>query len=117
MAHFPLLGRSAAALLFSFLAAGAAAQTLTITTTGTVIPGSEVKFDYDNPSLANQTIVVTVTGGNPPRVDAIPIQLDADGKGTGNWKVPTGWRKGFVNAPGCQEQIIPISQTPPPAQQ
>ena len=117
MAHFPLLGRSAAALLFSFLAAGAAAQTLTITPGGFVTPGSTVNLSYDDPARANQTIVVTITGGNPPRIEAVPIQLDADGKGTGNWKVPTGWRKGFVNAPGCQEQIIPISQTPPPAQQ
>ena len=117
MAHFSLLGRSATALLFSLLAAGAAAQTLTINTTGTVVPGSEVTFNYHSPSHANQTIVVTVTGGNPPRVDAIPIKLDADGKGSGKWKVPTGWRKGFVNAPGCAEQIITIHPTPPPVQQ
>jgi hypothetical protein len=117
MARFSLLGRSATALLFSFLVAGAAAQTLTIGPGGFVTPGATVNLSYEDPARANQTIVVTITGGNPPRIEAVPIQLDGSGKGTGNWKVPTGWRKGFVNAPGCPEQIIPIGQTPPPVQQ
>lgn len=108
MARTCLFRRPLAAVLFSFLATGVAAQTLTITPGGPVQPGTEVTLSYDNPALANQTIVVTVTGGNPPVVESVPIPLDATGKGSGKWKAPTGWRKGYVNAPGCAQQIITI---------
>jgi hypothetical protein len=117
MAETPSLRHPLSALLLAFLATGVAAQTLNINPGTTVQAGTDVKFEYDNPSLANQTIVVTVTGGTPSVTVNIPIPLDGSGKGTGNWTAPNGWRKGYVNAPGCPQQIILILSTPLPPPQ
>jgi hypothetical protein len=105
-------GRPWAALLFAFLATGAVAQTLTISPGTVVSEGTTVGFDYADPSQAGATIVVTVTGGTPPTTDSITITLDASGNGSGKWKAANGWRKAFVMAPGCPQQIITILPGP-----
>lgn len=108
MAFLSYPRRPLAAALLSFLATGVAAQTLTISPGTTVQAGALVTFNYSNPGLPNRTVVVQITGGIPPTTYDVVIVLDANGNGSGTWTVPAGWRKGYVNAPGCAEQIITI---------
>jgi hypothetical protein len=109
MAQTCSLRRPLAALLFAFLASGGVAQTLTISPGTTVPAGTDVQLGYHDPAAANTTIVITVSGGTPPSSVSMSVALDATGKGSGQWKAPADWRKGFVSAPGCPQQIITIT--------
>ena len=60
---------------------------------------------YENPSMANQTIVIDIDNGmrrNTKRA-VIEIELDANGVGEAVWRVPS-WIGANFNAPGVAEQ-------------
>jgi hypothetical protein len=96
--------RSVLSSFLFLLSSSLCAQSLTITPGGSISAGSNVILSYANPRLANQTIVVTVTGGTPVETHNIEIPLDGSGNGTGTWTAAP-WTKAFFNAPDTVEQM------------
>jgi hypothetical protein len=73
---------------------------------GTLTAGNEIVISFEDASKAGTTITVTITNeGYPtPQVQYVEIVLDASGKGSAGWTVPTGWWMAFFNAPDATEQ-------------
>ena len=90
----------------------AQAQTMKVTPSGKLKEGSNATISYENKSLAGQTITVEVSGGYPVVfTENVQITLDADGKGTGTWKVApmATWMAASFNAPAVAEITLPIT--------
>ena len=86
------------------LAGIAAAQQITITQ-GILVPGQQVDITYSDPGRAGKTIQVRVSGGDAddPTVVWVPIVLNAQGHGQGQW-IALNWLGVAFNAPGVNEQ-------------
>lgn len=91
--------RVASKLAGLVFASAAATQSLSVTPGNGLTTGATATIAYDNPSRANQTIVVTVSGGFPVLTTIeITIQLDASGKGSAKWVV-LAWVSAHFDAP------------------
>ena len=101
----------ATAVSASFLlAASASAQSMTVTPGVALQVGGKATITYNNPALANQTVVVLVIGGFPiPTIYEVQITLDERGNGTAGWQVVSGWRAAVFTAPGVIDVTVPIS--------
>ena len=99
----------AALLALCSLAVTAKAQTMRVTPGTKLVAGQTATISYSNPSLANQQIVVEVSGGYPiVFTEAVTIQLDASGRGTGTWTVKSGWMTASFNAAAVAEVTLPV---------
>ncbi|MFY9342040.1 MAG: hypothetical protein WAT39_06105 [Planctomycetota bacterium] len=109
MAHCSLVRSAVIGLGLALLAGNAAAQVLSVTPGVSLQVGDAATISYSDPSRANQSIIVQVSGGFPvPTVYEVQIQLDGKGKGSGTWTVVSGWRSACFDAPGTTGQVIPI---------
>lgn len=95
-------------ILLALFAAPVVAQSMKITPGDVMPPGSKARIEYSNPARASQTIVVTVTGGNPTTTQEVAITLDSSGNGSGSWVAPDNWSKAYFNAPDVAQQIVII---------
>ncbi len=92
----------------TLVAALAPAQTITVTPGGSLVAGQTATIRYANPSLANQEVVIEVSGGFPvPIYESVRIKLGPDGEGSGDWTVAS-WRNARFNGPGAAEVVAPI---------
>jgi len=101
-------GFAATVLAFGLFTTSLAAQSMTVTPGGALTGGEKATVNYENRSKANQTVVVTVSGGTPVVTIEIPVQLDSDGKGTGTWLVISAWWSARFNAPDVKEVACTI---------
>ena len=86
----------------------ASAQTITVTPGGSLAPGDIATVRYSNPALANQEVVIEISGDFPvPRYESVRIKLGPDGEGSGEWTVAS-WRNARFNGPGATEVVVPI---------
>lgn len=90
------------------LCAAAPAQATIEVTPGVLVAGGEAEVEYTNPQLAGEEVTVVVTGGYPAVPEAIPVKLDACGKGTARWRVPLLWAVATFAAPETDELMLPI---------
>jgi hypothetical protein len=98
------------ASIVALVAAEGRAQRIAVDPGGVLVGGGSANVTFDDPSKAGQTVVVTASGGFPVvTVIEIVIVLDAKGKGTASWPVPTNWRGATFNGPGAAEVVRPIS--------
>ena len=98
--------------LLGLLPAPLLAQSLKISPGEVVTEGDTVTFDYSDPSSPGITIVIEVSGGEPPETVELFVTLDANGSGSTQWKARTGWRKAYVIAPDVEEQLLEIEPAP-----
>ena len=95
--------RGLATVLGLVFSTSLAAQTMTVTPGGGLTGGEKAEITYENRSKANQTVVVTVSGGTPTVTIEVPVQLDSTGKGKGTWLVIGAWWSANFNAPDVKE--------------
>jgi transcriptional accessory protein Tex/SPT6 len=90
-------------------AAPAVAQATLDVNPGVLTQGSVATVTYRNPSLAGQTVVITVNNGArpTPQAQTIEIALDENGKGEATWSVPY-WYGAKFNAPDVQEVFCAV---------
>ena len=71
--------------------------------------GTAVTIGYVNPGMAGQTVLIDVDNGmrRNTQTAVIEITLDANGRGTVSWQVPS-WLGANFNAPEAAEQHAPI---------
>jgi hypothetical protein len=96
-----LVRRACAAFLFVLLSSSLLAQTITVPASAAA--GSDISVQYHNPGLAGQQVVILVQGGVPSVTREIPITLDANGKGSATWTVPTGWTLASFDGPAGEQ--------------
>ncbi len=66
--------------------------------------GKSATITYVNPGMAGQTVLIEIDNGmcRNPQTATIEMQLDASGRGTASWTVPS-WCFANFNAPGVAE--------------
>ncbi len=80
-----------------------AAQVLSIDQGSVLTAGSTARVSYSDPSQAGQDVTVAVTGGFPvPTTEYLTITLDAKGKGSIPWTVPSHWRTVVFSGSGSE---------------
>jgi hypothetical protein len=100
--------RGIAGILFALVTAAVNAQGQLKVTPDNPAPGQCVTIEYSNPAMAGMTITVDIDdGGCPPCTDHVKIPLNAAGKGSVNWIVPS-WYCAIFNAPQAAEVTILI---------
>ena len=95
----------AAAVLACLFGVAAHAQTMSVAPSPILQSGQNATISYANPSLANQSVSVRISGGFPTESVWITIKLDANGEGTGTWAVGNQWLLVAFNAPGVTEIV------------
>jgi hypothetical protein len=101
-----LVRRASAALLFVLFSSSLLAQTLTVPTAAAA--GTSMRIGYSNPAMAGKTVVATVTGGTPASTHDVILQVDSNGNASATFTIPANWNSAYVNAPGCEQQIVNI---------
>lgn len=92
------------AAVFAVVTSPLAAQVLSIDQGSVLTAGSSARVSYSDPSQAGQDVTVAVTGGFPvPTTEYLTITLDASGKGSTPWTVPSLWRFARFNCSNAIE--------------
>lgn len=88
----------------------ASAQSMSVSGGAVLGAGDQVQITYENRARANGSVVIHIDNGEfpTPTFAEVIIQLDAQGKGTGTWVVPSWWTVHF-NADGVREETRAVS--------
>ena len=108
MALFGNRGGLATVLGLALFTTSLGAQSMTVTPGGGLTGGEKAEITYENRARANQTVVVTVSGGTPVVTVEIPVLLDSTGKGKGTWGVIGAWWSAHFNAPDVNQVTCSI---------
>ena len=108
MALFSNVRGLATVLGLALLTTSLTAQSMSVTPGGGLTGGDKAEINYENRSRANQTVVVTVSGGTPTVTIEIPVPLDSNGKGKGTWVVIGAWWSASFNAPDVKDVTCSI---------
>ncbi len=101
--------RLAAAFVFTSLIGALGAQVLSVGNGGSLQGGTSTTVGYSDPARGGQTIVVTITSNGPsPVTQEHFLTLNADGRGSFSWPVPSSWDKAYFNAPGANEVALAV---------
>lgn len=75
--------------------------------------GGTLTIKFDNPSLAGTTVTVDLTN-EEGTVDTVNITLNASGKGSATWTVPTtGWDLVLLSHSTSEDHTVVVSHSGP----